>query len=134
MDDRSHTLDIRIYYEDTDAGGVVYYANYLKFFERGRTEFLRNLGFEQDKLIKQDIIFAVRKATVDFKQAARFNEQLKVATEIEQLKKVSVIFSQKIYRDDKLICQAQFIIACLSASQFKPIAIPDNIMRKLNYE
>ena len=74
---------IRVYYEDTDSGGVVYYANYLKFMERARTEWLRKHGFEQDKLIETDnILFAVRKAEVDFKLPARFNQSLQVASQI----------------------------------------------------
>lgn len=130
----SHAIDVRVYYEDTDAGGVVYYANYLKFFERGRTEFLRDLGFEQDTLLQQNIVFAVRKATVDFKQAARFNELLKVHSQIEQLKKVSVVFKQRIYRDEQLICQAEIVVACLQADTFRPVAIPTFIMEQLTHE
>lgn len=126
-----HQTAVRIYYEDTDAGGVVYYANYLKYCERGRTEFLRELGFEQDELLKQNIVFAVTKATVDFKQAARFNEQLNVITAIEQLKKVSVTFKQTIKRGEVIICQAQIIVACLKADTFSPLAIPQSIKERL---
>lgn len=126
-----HQMPVRIYYEDTDAGGVVYNANYLKFFERGRTEFLRDLGFEQDQLLEENVVFAVRKATVDFKSAARFNDIIDITTKIEQLKKVSVVFTQTIYRGDDLICQAQIVVACLKADEFKPMAIPSEIMIQL---
>ncbi len=120
-----------MYYEDTDSGGVVYYANYLKYCERGRTEFLRDLGFEQDKLMQQNIIFAVRKATVDFKKPAVFNDLLHVITEIEQLKKASIVFKQTIKRENDIICQAQIVIACLNAMKFTPIAIPQSILSQI---
>ena len=74
------TLPVRIYYEDTDAGGVVYYANYLKFFERGRTEFLRELNIEQDTLLDKNIAFVVRKVEMDCIKSARFNELLSIKT------------------------------------------------------
>jgi acyl-CoA thioester hydrolase len=133
------TLECRVYFEDTDAGGVVYHANYLNFYERARTEFLRTLGFEQDDLLLQNIVFVVRNITVDFKQAARFNELLLVESHIKRLKKVSLIFDQAIYsqRGEKkvLINQAEVKVGCVSADQFVPVAIPEQIMRKLsNYE
>ena len=78
-------LQVRIYYEDTDSGGVVYYANYLKFIERGRSEFLREMGFEQDQLIAQEnIIFAVKSIQADYLSPARFNDLLSVSTEVEK--------------------------------------------------
>jgi acyl-CoA thioester hydrolase len=133
------TLECRVYFEDTDAGGVVYHSNYLNFYERGRTEFLRTLGFEQDELLQQNIVFVVRNITVDFKQAARFNELLLVESHIKRLKKVSLIFDQAIYsqrgEDKVLINQAEVKVGCVSADQFVPVAIPEQITRKLsNYE
>lgn len=128
---KPHAINVRIYYEDTDAGGVVYYANYLKYCERGRTEFLRQLGFEQDELLQQNIVFAVRQATIDFKRAAKFNDELTVTTEIERLKKVSIIFKQTIQRENDIICQATIKIACLKAKEFTPTAIPLSIMSQL---
>jgi len=127
----TQTLDVRIYYEDTDSGGVVYYANYLKYCERGRTEFLRHFGFNQDELMQQNIVFAVRKATIDYKLPARLDDELQVITEIERLKKASVIFKQTIKRDNDIICQAQVVIACLRAKEFTPMAIPPSIMSQL---
>lgn len=86
---------VRVYYEDTDSGGVVYYANYLKFMERARTEFLRQLGFEQDQLISQDnIIFAVRSVQLDYLSPARFNDQLIITAQLVELKK-PVCYSNK---------------------------------------
>jgi len=123
---------VRVYYEDTDSGGVVYYANYLKFMERARTEFLRTQGFEQDQLIeKQNIIFAVRSVQCDYKSPARFNDELTVTAEIIELKKASMLFEQKIVRThqpNQILCQGQIRIACLCADTFTPCAIPKSIM------
>ena len=123
---------VRVYYEDTDSGGVVYYANYLKFMERARTEFLRHLGFEQDQLIEQqNIIFAVRSVQCDYKSPAQFNDELMVTADLIELKKASMLFEHRIYRknqQDKILCQAQIHIACLKADTFKPCAIPKSIM------
>lgn len=120
---------IRIYYEDTDAGGVVFYANYLKFFERARTEMLRSKGFEQDELMNNDnIIFAVRSISVDYLSPARFNEQIEVNSEISRLKKVSLIFEQSIIRDSKELCKATVTIACLDAKTMRPKAIPSLLL------
>jgi len=122
---------VRVYYEDTDFGGVVYYANYLKFMERARTEFLRFHGFEQDALIdKQNIIFVVRSVQCDYKSPARFNDELSVTAKIIELKKASMLFEQKIVNinhPNKILCQGQIRIACLHADSFKPCAIPNLI-------
>ncbi len=130
------TLECRVYFEDTDAGGVVYHSNYLNFYERARTEFLRELGFEQDDLLRQNMVFVVRNISVDFKQAARFNELLLVETNIKRLKKVSLIFDQAIYsqrgEQKVLINQAEVKVGCIAADQFVPVAIPEQIMRKLS--
>jgi acyl-CoA thioester hydrolase len=130
------SLECRVYFEDTDAGGVVYHSNYLNFYERARTEFLRTLGFEQDNLLQQNIVFVVRNITVDFKQAARFNELLLVESKIKRLKKVSLIFDQAIYsqrgEQKVLINQAEVKVGCVSADKFVPVTIPEQIMRKLS--
>ncbi|MDJ0832214.1 MAG: tol-pal system-associated acyl-CoA thioesterase [Gammaproteobacteria bacterium] len=130
-----HSLPCRVYFEDTDAGGVVYYANYLKFYERARTEFLRELGFEQDVLLQQNIVFVVRQVTVDYIQSAAFNAMLRVDTTIEQLKKASLVFQQQIVKLDSeretLVNKALVKVACVSADGFKPTAIPKDIYTKL---
>ena len=130
-------LQVRVYYEDTDSGGVVYYANYLKFIERGRSEYLRSLGFEQDELIKkQNIIFAVKSLSAEYKSPARFNDLLNVQTQVEKTGKASLVFSQKItsLEQNKLLFRAQVIVACLSADNFKPCAIPSVISEKVIME
>ena len=121
---------VRVYYEDTDSGGVVYYANYLKFMERARTEFLRHLGYEQDALIKnENIVFAVRSVSLDYHKPARFNEQLEVSTQVIECKKASMLFEQIITRkeDSKLLCSGTVRIASLRADSFKPCPMPENI-------
>ena len=126
---------IRIYYEDTDAGGVVFYANYLRFFERARTEMLRALGFEQDDLIaKNGIIFAVRSVEVDYLRPALFNEQILVSAEVVLAKKVSVTFEQAITRGDDVLCKSTVRIACLDAKTLRPKEIPENLLELLKNE
>ena len=134
----SKQINIRVYFEDTDAGGVVFYANYLNFYERARTEFLRELGFEQDDLLQQNIVFVVRNITVDFVHAARFNELLSVRTSILQLKKASLVFRQEIFcqrnGQNVLLNQAEVKMACVQVDAMRPSAIPSEIIAQLQSE
>jgi acyl-CoA thioester hydrolase len=126
---------IRVYYEDTDAGGVVFYANYLKFFERARTEMLRAMGYEQDELIvNEGIIFVVRSVQVDYLRSARFNEQIQVSAEVTLAKKASLTFEQQITRGDDVLCTSIIRIACLDAKTMRPKAIPENLLELLKNE
>ncbi|CAA9889331.1 acyl-CoA thioesterase [Candidatus Methylobacter favarea] len=126
---------IRVYYEDTDAGGVVFYANYLKFFERARTEMLRSLGFEQDELAAAEgIIFVVRSVQVDYLNPARFNDLLQASAEVTVAKKVSLVFEQLITRGDDVLCKSVNRIACLDAQTMRPKAIPENLLELLTNE
>ncbi len=119
-------LPVRIYYEDTDAGGVVYYANYLRFFERARTEMLRDLGFEQNELREQSgVIFAVKTMQIDYLRPAKFNNLVHVSAAISQLKKASLTFEQTIKCGEITLCTCSCRIACLNSDNLKPIAIPD---------
>ncbi|SIQ35639.1 acyl-CoA thioester hydrolase [Aeromonas sp. RU39B] len=119
---------VRVYYEDTDAGGIVYNANYLKFMERARTEFLRDRGIEQDGLLADGIAFVVTRTEIDFRSAARFNEQLTVTTQVVELKRASMRFEQRIFaQDGRLITDAQVQIACVTVPQMKPVAIPAQV-------
>lgn len=123
---------MRVYYEDTDAGGVVYHSNYLNFYERARTEFLRNLGFEQDILLEQGLAFVVRKCELDYLVAARFNDQLVVTVEIEQLKRASIVFKQKITTiDGNLLSTALVVVVSVALEHMKPTAIPSLILKEL---
>jgi acyl-CoA thioester hydrolase len=126
-------LPVRVYYEDTDAGGVVYYANYLRFFERARTEMLRAMGYEQDELIvNEGIIFAVRSVQADYLSPARFNELLAVSAKVILAKKVTLTFEQLITRGDDVLCKSIIRIACLDAETMRPKAIPENLIRAVN--
>ncbi|MFZ2406375.1 MAG: tol-pal system-associated acyl-CoA thioesterase [Methylobacter sp.] len=123
---------VRVYYEDTDAGGVVFYANYLKFFERARTEMLRAMGYEQDELIATEgIIFVVRSVQIDYLSPARFNEQLQVSAKVSQAKKASLTFEQIITRGDDVLCKGIIRIACLDAQTMRPKAIPETLFRAI---
>jgi len=129
---------VRVYYEDTDSGGVVYYANYLRFMERARTEYLRSLGFEQDVLARDEgIIFAVRSVSAEYHKPARFNDLLEVSAEITDLGKASVNFAQRVRRagDEAVtLCAATVRIACLDAASLRPRAIPASMLGELSRE
>ena len=119
-------LPVRFYYEDTDAGGVVYHSNYLNFFERARTEMLRDLGFEQNELREQSgVIFAVRNMQIDFLRPAKFNDLVQVSATISHTKKASLTFEQTIKCGEMMLCTCSCRIACLNADNLKPTAIPD---------
>ena len=130
---REFNWPVRVYYEDTDAGGVVFYANYLKFFERARTEMLRSIGFEQDKLMtEQTLIFVVRSVKVDYLKPARFNDQLDVSAKVIEYKKTNFTFEQSITRGQDLLCTGEIRIACLDAQSMKPKLIPSAILEQLS--
>ncbi len=127
---------VRVYYEDTDSGGVVYYANYLKFMERARTEWLRSRGFEQDRLIEQEgVLFAVRYVEVDFLQPARFNDALVVSAKLAENRRASLTFVQEIRReqDAQLLCRGEVKVACLDARRFRPAPIPQILLKELSH-
>jgi acyl-CoA thioester hydrolase len=129
---KKFTLPVRIYYEDTDAGGVVYHANHLKFFDRARTEALRVLGYEQDQLkANAGMIFVVRSLQIDYLRPALFNELLQVSSEVIETKKASFTFSQQISRDNVALCSCTTLIACLDANTLRPKAIPEFLLESL---
>lgn len=128
------TFPVRIYYEDTDSGGVVYYANYLKFMERARTEWLRALGFEQDQLIEaHGVIFAVRSVTVDYNAPARFNDQLEVVTKMLKQGRASLNLLQEIRRsgEESVLCTATARIASLDVESFRPSPMPEPLFNAI---
>jgi len=123
---------LRVYYEDTDAAGLVYYANYLRFFERARTEWLRALGFEQSRLTcEEDIAFAARSVAVEYLKPARLDDALNIVSEIESVARAQVVFAQKIERGDsngaQTLVTATMRIVCISASRMKPVPMPKSI-------
>lgn len=127
------SMPLRIYYEDTDAGGVVYYANYLRFMERARTEWLRSLGFEQDELSReQGVIFAVRAAQVDYLRPARFNDHLEVTLALGRVGTASLAFAQEVHRSEEVLCSGEIRIACVDAQRFSPRPIPQSVLSRIN--
>lgn len=126
------TLTIRVYYEDTDAAGVVYYANYLKFMERARTEWLRSLGFEQDEIARRDgVMFVVRSATMEFLKPARFNESIDVGIDIADHGGASIVFSHEIKRADTVLCTADVRVACVDRATYVPCPLPKALASRL---
>lgn len=116
---------VRVYYEDTDSGGVVYYANYLRFLERARTEWLRALGFEQTALAAQhNAVFVVRAVSLEFILPARFDDALNVTVEPIDLRASQIIIDQHVSRAAQVLVQAQVRIACVNLAAFKPVRIP----------
>ena len=120
----------RVYYEDTDAGGVVYYVNYLKYMERARTERLRSLGFSQHELAAQNVLFVVHSAQTRYHAPARLDDELSVSAQVVTLKRARLEFAQQVHRcsDGALLCEGHFIIACVSADSFKPRAMPQTLL------
>lgn len=127
------TWPLRVYYEDTDAGGVVFYANYLKFFERARTEMLRSMGHELDQLAASaGILFVVRSVQIDYLRPARFNQLLNVSAHIVEIKKTSLTFAQTISHGDIVLCTSIIRVACVDAASLRPKAIPDYLFEQLS--
>lgn len=124
---------LRVYYEDTDSGGVVYYANYLKFMERARTEWLRELGFEQDRLLQDEgLIFAVRAVDVEYLKPARFNDQLQISVRVRDIRRASVTFEQHVYRDgNELLCTGRVGVACVEAATMRPRRMPEMVLARM---
>lgn len=126
------SLQIRIYFEDTDAQGLVYNSNYLKYLERGRTEFLRNFGYDQKKLLKEGLIFVVKKVNLDFVKPAELDEIIEVKSKIESVKKVSFTFVQEIFgSNQKKILDANVKCGCLEIKNKKPFKIPNGLYQSM---
>ncbi|MFQ1014039.1 tol-pal system-associated acyl-CoA thioesterase [Avibacterium paragallinarum] len=125
---QDNLMPIRVYYEDTDAGGVVYHARYLHFFERARTEYLRQLGFSQQHLLNErNYAFVVKTMQIDYRLAAKLDDLLMVETKVSGIKGATILFSQQIKRDNVVICTAEVKVACVDLSKMKPAAIPEEI-------
>ncbi len=122
----------RIYWEDTDAGGVVYHARYVAFMERARTEWMRALGFGQERTrTDHGVVFAVRAMTLDFLRPARLDDALDVTATLVQCKRASMVFDQRVCRGDETLLTAQVRIAALDASTFKPRGMDDALLAAL---
>ncbi|MDO5055453.1 tol-pal system-associated acyl-CoA thioesterase [Pasteurella oralis] len=116
---------IRVYYEDTDAGGVVYHARYLHFFERARTEYLRNLNFSQQTLLNErQLAFVVKTMNIDYCFPAKLDDLLIVETVMTGVKGASIFFTQKLKKNELILCEATVKVACVDLGKMKPVAIP----------
>ena len=124
----------RVYYEDTDAGGVVFYANYLRFMERARTEWLRHIGFAHKQLIKEkNLVFAVKSVSIDYKKPAILDDLLKVSSSILKYRGASITFQQEIYNEsDELLTQAEVKVACLNATTLKASPMPKELLAEIS--
>jgi acyl-CoA thioester hydrolase len=123
---------VRIYYEDTDAGGIVFYANYLKFFERARTEWLRAAGIGQQQLLDQEgAAFVVKNANIDYVAPARLDDEIRIATTIEKLGRATVQFFQQAWRGEQLLSSASVKVGCVDAATMRPRPLPDAVAAKM---
>ena len=122
---------VRVYYEDTDAAGIVYHANYLRFMERARTEWLRKFGFEQGIMAETlNVLFVVNRTDVKYVRTAKLNDDLEITTMIERLRGASIVFEQIIEdRASNAICSANVGVACVDPRSFKPRRIPLTMLR-----
>lgn len=124
---------VRVYWEDTDAGGVVYYANYLKFLERCRSEWLRSLGFEQPELIaRHGGVFVVRHVEANYLLPARFNDSLSVEAKLIEQNRASLVMAQRVLRGEELLMTARVRLAWVGEKSFKPARIPGELLESLS--
>lgn len=123
---------VRVYYEDTDAGGVVYHASYIAFYERARTEMLRKRGFSQQMLLSENVAFVVRKMSVEYLAPAKLDDLLDIQSEVTSMRGASIVFSQRIVNaENQILNQAEVLIVCVDLSLMKPRALPKSIVAEL---
>ena len=128
----SFNWPVRVYFEDTDSGGIVYYASYLKFMERARTEWLRGRGIDVEGLVRKDrVLFAVRSLELDYRQPARLSDSLRVSVVLERARRASLELWQEVTREDQPLCTGRLRLACLDADTLRPRKIPDTILTEL---
>jgi len=121
-------MDKKIYYHDTDSGGVVYYANYLKYFEEARTEYLYNKGIDIKELSEKGSLFVVRRAEIDYKSPARYGDRLIISTDISKIRSASLVFCQQAKRGEQLLVCAKTQLVCVDGN-FSPKAFPQEILK-----
>ena len=127
-----YSFPVRVYFENTDAGGVVYHGEYLKFLERARTEWLRHLGFDHQTLTRNHrATLVVTSLAIDFGKAARLDDNVAVSVRLESLGKVRCVFAQEIRRDDEVLVKAKVTVACVACESFKPTEIPEGLKKKM---
>jgi acyl-CoA thioester hydrolase len=127
-----YSFPVRVYFENTDAGGVVYHGEYLKFLERARTEWLRHLGFDHQALARSHRVqLVVTALAIDFLKAARLDDNVAVSVRLESLGKVRCVFVQEVRRDDEVLVRAKVTVACVAGESFKPTEIPEPLRKKM---
>ena len=127
----SDTIELRIYYEDTDAQGVVFYANYLKYFERARTEFLRKCGYLHNELLAKNIIFIVNKLDIHYKKPILLDQLIKIESSLSELKKASFSFNQRVVINSEIMCEANVLCGCVDLETKKPTALPEDLRKSM---
>ena len=125
------SIQVRVYLEDTDAGGIVYYVNYLKFMERARTEWLRSIGSEFEALYDEQRQFVVHSLETQYKKPARMDDELTITAAIEKLGRTYILFRQQVIKQAQVMCEAQVKVACVNAQTMKPAAIPAALQQQL---
>ena len=124
-------LPLRVYIEDTDAGGIVYYVNYLKFMERARTEFMRELGFGKDYIFNRDLMFVVRAVTVQYLRPAALDDELQATVELRSLRGAAMDLRQRVRRGAQVLARGDVTIACVDRAGLKPRRLPPEMVRVL---
>jgi 4-hydroxybenzoyl-CoA thioesterase len=127
----SFSIAVRVYIEDTDAGGIVYYVNYLKFMERSRTEFLRSLGYHKAAILEGGLLLVVHAAEINYRRPARLDDELQATTRITKLARTYVEFQQEVLRGEELLCTGLVRVACVDAKNMRPSALPAPIYAQL---
>lgn len=124
-------LPVRVYIEDTDAGGIVYYVNYLKFMERARTEFMRTLGYDKPAFLSGDRLLVVHSANTRYLRPARLDDSLQVTAQVSRLARSYVVFRQCVVRGDELLSEAEIKVACVRQTDMRPVPLPEDVHRAL---
>jgi len=126
----THSIEKKIYYHDTDCGGVVYYANYLKYSEEGRSDYLSSRGISLKDLGAQGVYFVVAHTELDYKFPARYQDIIKVSTRIEKIGRCSIDFVQEIVKEETVLVKTKTTLVCIN-KDFKPVPLPDSVKEKL---
>ncbi|MFO1389902.1 tol-pal system-associated acyl-CoA thioesterase [Cellvibrio sp.] len=126
------SISVRVYIEDTDAAGIVYYVNYLKFMERCRTEFLRALGYHKPAILDDGLLLVVHAAQIDYHRAARLDDELRITSCVTKLARTYIEFNQQVFREQELLCSGLVRVACVDATLMKPRAIPAGMHQQIS--